>query len=150
MGGKRDFVSRRVQQVSWMLLSGQAPTSKNNLLSLLLINVVLISVFSLEWETSQSVAFARPRAQGLMCQAFSAPLKMKQLMKLNIQGKTTGLPAGSRSSRAGREGYELKVSKHFVCRCLSVPFRRMVLEEVSLWEGRQTSPKDQQAGTSPL
>lgn len=48
-----------------VLLSGQASASKNNLLFLLLINVVLIAVFSLEWETSPSVAFSRPHAQGL-------------------------------------------------------------------------------------
>lgn len=88
--------------------------------------------------------------KGWMCQAFSAPLKMKQFMEFNTQGKATGLPTGARSPPAGRVGYELKLSKHFVCRCQSVPFRRMVLEEVSLWEGRQASPEDQQAGTSLL
>lgn len=40
------------------------PISKNSLLFLLLINVVLIAAFSLDWETS-SAAFARHRVQGL-------------------------------------------------------------------------------------
>jgi len=58
--------------------------------------------------------------------------KMKQFMEFDTQGKTTGLSTGARSPPAVRGSYELKVSKHFLCRCLSVPFRRMVLEEVSL------------------
>lgn len=53
-------------------------------------------------------------------------------MEFNTQGKTTGLPTEAGRPPAGRGGYELKVSKHVgVYRCLSVPFRRMVLEEVS-------------------
>lgn len=39
-------------------------TSKNSLLFLLLINVVLIAAFSFDWETSSAV-FARHRVQGL-------------------------------------------------------------------------------------
>lgn len=40
------------------------PTSKNSLHFLLLINVMLIAAFSLDWESS-SAAFARHRVQGL-------------------------------------------------------------------------------------
>lgn len=67
-----------------------------------------------------------------MCQAFSAPVKMKQFLEFNTQGKTTGIPTGARDPLAGSGSYELLVTKHFVRRCLLVPIRSMVLEQASL------------------
>lgn len=78
-----------------MLLSEQAFTSESNLLFLLLINVLLIAVFSLEWETSSSAAFARPRAQRLDVPGIFSSCENEAVFGVQYPGQNHWNPHGS-------------------------------------------------------